>query len=84
MEDDGLAEEDLPVARELARTIDERRAVPVSGRSHLFADSSLPDYDEPAARLLEERVLAFLADGALAGRPCALRRSRASPTIGVP
>ena len=30
------------------------------GDRHLFADSSLPDYDEDAARLLRQRVLAFL------------------------
>jgi dienelactone hydrolase len=32
------------------------------GDAHLFADSSLPSYDEEAAGLLKERVLAFLAD----------------------
>ena len=31
------------------------------GDRHLFADSSLPDYDEAAATLLLERVLSFLA-----------------------
>jgi dienelactone hydrolase len=31
------------------------------GDAHLFADSSLPDYDEAAAAQLKERVLAFLA-----------------------
>ena len=30
------------------------------GDRHLFADNSLPDYDESAATLLEQRVLAFL------------------------
>jgi dienelactone hydrolase len=30
------------------------------GDKHLFADSSLPDYDEKAASLLMERVLTFL------------------------
>jgi len=30
------------------------------GDGHLFADSSLPDYDEEAATLLKQRVLAFL------------------------
>ncbi|TMJ06768.1 MAG: dienelactone hydrolase, partial [Bacillati bacterium ANGP1] len=29
---------------------------------HLFADSSLPDYDESAATLLKQRVLSFLHD----------------------
>ncbi len=32
------------------------------GKGHLFADSSLPSYDAPAAGLLMERVLAFLAE----------------------
>ncbi|GAA1699500.1 dienelactone hydrolase family protein [Kribbella yunnanensis] len=31
------------------------------GKTHLFADSSLPDYNEPAAKLLTERALAYLA-----------------------
>jgi dienelactone hydrolase len=30
------------------------------GDRHLFADASLPDYDEQAARLLRKRVLGFL------------------------
>jgi dienelactone hydrolase len=30
------------------------------GSGHLFADSSLDDYDEQAAGLLKERTLAFL------------------------
>ncbi len=31
------------------------------GDGHLFADSSLPDYDDGAATLLQQRVLAFLS-----------------------
>jgi dienelactone hydrolase len=31
------------------------------GKEHLFADSSLPGYDEPAAKLLMQRTLDFLA-----------------------
>jgi len=31
-----------------------------AGDRHLFADSSLPDYDESAATLLMQRVLSFL------------------------
>ncbi|MDQ3592568.1 MAG: dienelactone hydrolase, partial [Actinomycetota bacterium] len=31
------------------------------GDQHLFADDSLPSFDEPAATLLTERVLGFLA-----------------------
>ena len=30
------------------------------GDQHLFADSSLAAYDQPAAQLLTERVLSFL------------------------
>jgi dienelactone hydrolase len=30
------------------------------GDRHLFADDTLPDYDEHAAALLTERVLGFL------------------------
>ena len=30
------------------------------GKEHLFADSSLPGYDEAAAKLLTSRTLAFL------------------------
>jgi len=32
------------------------------GDRHLFADSSLADYDEEATTQLTERVLAFLGD----------------------
>jgi len=32
------------------------------GDGHLFADSSLPDYDAGAAKLVKERVLAFLGE----------------------
>ena len=38
----------------------DRRAVPLPGLGHLFADPSLADYDEEAAVLLKERTLAFL------------------------
>jgi len=31
------------------------------GSGHLFADSSLPDFDEEAARQLMKRTLAFLS-----------------------
>jgi dienelactone hydrolase len=30
------------------------------GDRHLFADSSLPDYDEDAAKQAKQRVLSFL------------------------
>ena len=62
MEDDEWAMEDLPAARELVETIDGAELFLYPGDGHLFADSSLPDYDEGAAKLLEQRVLAFLKD----------------------
>jgi dienelactone hydrolase len=60
MEDDEWAVEDLPAARELERTVDGAELHLYPGDGHLFSDSSLPDYDEPAAALLTQRVLAFL------------------------
>ena len=61
MSDDEWVEEDLPAARELAETIERAELFLYPGDRHLFADSSLPDYDESAAALLEQRVLGFLA-----------------------
>jgi len=61
MEDDEWALDDLPAARELVETIDGAELFLYPGDRHLFADSSLPDYDESAATLLKQRVLAFLA-----------------------
>jgi dienelactone hydrolase len=54
--------EDLDVARELAKTIDGAELFLYPGDRHLFADSSLPDYDERAASQLKQRVLGFLDD----------------------
>jgi len=62
MEADEWALEDLPAARELAGTVDGAELHLYPGDRHLFADSTLPDYDEAAAALLEQRVLAFLQD----------------------
>jgi dienelactone hydrolase len=62
MEDDEWATEDLPAARELVETNDRAELFLYPGDRHLFADNSLPDYDESAATLLERRVLAFLGD----------------------
>ena len=58
MEDDEWAQEDLPAARALAEEGAELFVYP--GDAHLFADSSLPQYDEEAATLLKQRVVAFL------------------------
>jgi len=60
MEDDEWAMEDLPAARELVETIEGAELFLYPGDRHLFADNSLPDYDEGAAKLLEQRVLSFL------------------------
>jgi dienelactone hydrolase len=59
-EDDEWAVEDLPAARELVETTEVAELFLYPGDRHLFADSSLPDYDEDAATLLTQRVLAFL------------------------
>jgi dienelactone hydrolase len=60
MESDEWAMEDLPAARELVETVDGAELFLYPGDRHLFADSSLADYDEQAAAQLKERVLAFL------------------------
>jgi dienelactone hydrolase len=60
MEADEWALEDLPAARELVETTEGAELFLYPGDRHLFADSSLPDYDEAAATLLEQRVLSFL------------------------
>ncbi len=62
MENDEWVDEDLPAAREIAETVDSAELFLYPGDRHLFADSSLPDYDEEAATLLKQRVLTFLKD----------------------
>lgn len=62
MEEDEWALEDLPAARELVKSVDGAELFLYPGDRHLFADSSLPDYDEGAATLLLECVLRFLDD----------------------
>jgi len=59
MEDDEWG--DVNVARELQRTVEGAELFLYPGSRHLFADSSLADYDAQAADLLMERVLAFLS-----------------------
>jgi dienelactone hydrolase len=61
MSEDEWAQEDLPAARELTESADDAELFLYPGDRHLFADNSLSDYDDGAATLLEERVLAFLA-----------------------
>ncbi|HTZ92564.1 MAG TPA: dienelactone hydrolase family protein [Streptosporangiaceae bacterium] len=56
-----FAEEgDLDAARELVATAKDAELFIYPGNGHLFADSSLPSYDEGAATLLRQRVLDFL------------------------
>jgi dienelactone hydrolase len=62
MEADEWAVEDLPAARELVETVESAELFLYPGDRHLFADNSLPDYDEQAARQLMQRVRAFLND----------------------
>ena len=58
IEEDG----DLDVARQLAETVESVELFLYPGDRHLFADDSLPDYDENATTVLRERVLTFLDD----------------------
>jgi len=51
---------DLAAARELAAGASNVELFLYTGHQHLFADSSLPSYDESAAGLLIQRVLVFL------------------------
>lgn len=58
--DEWVLEGDLDAARELAEVVEGAELFLYPGDRHLFADNSLPDYDEGAATLLKQRVLAFL------------------------
>ena len=60
MEGDEWFEEDAAAAHELVESVDDAELFLYPGDRHLFADTSLPDYDEGAATLLNQRVLAFL------------------------
>jgi dienelactone hydrolase len=52
--------EDLDAARRLDEAVESAELFLYPGDRHLFADSSLPAYDESAATLLKRRVLSFL------------------------
>jgi dienelactone hydrolase len=56
-----VREGDLDAARQLAETVADAELFLYPGNRHLFADNSLPDYDERATTLLKQRVLRFLA-----------------------
>jgi dienelactone hydrolase len=57
-----LEEGDLDVARELAASVAGAELYLYPGDRHLFADGSLPGYDEQAAALLTQRALELLRD----------------------
>ena len=61
--DEFFAEEggDIDAARAIVRSTANAELFLYPGDQHLFADASLPAYDEKAAALLTERVIAFLA-----------------------
>src|SRR5918994_3152548 len=52
--------EDLAAARQLDETMESAELFLYPGDRHLFADDSLPGYDEGATTLLKQRVLGFL------------------------
>jgi dienelactone hydrolase len=56
-----VGEGDVDAARALVESAEDAELFLYPGDQHYFADSSLPSYDEEAARLLTQRVLAFLA-----------------------
>ena len=55
-------EGDIDAAREIVASTEDAELFLYPGDQHYFADSSLPSYDEKAATLLTQRVLAFLGD----------------------
>lgn len=60
MDADKWTEEDRPAAEALVKEVGDAELFLYPGSGHLFADSSLDDYDEQAAGLLKERSLEFL------------------------
>ena len=61
MDADPWAEEDRPAAETLVEEAEDAELFLYPGSGHLFADSSLGDYDKEAAALLMERTLALLS-----------------------
>jgi dienelactone hydrolase len=55
-----VGEGDIDAAREIVESTEQAELFLYPGDQHYFADSSLPSYDESAATLLTQRVLAFL------------------------
>jgi dienelactone hydrolase len=60
MDGDEWFEEDKPAAEAIVAEADEGELFLYPGSGHLFADSSLNDYDPQATALLKDRVFAFL------------------------
>ena len=60
MDADKWTEEDRPAAEALTGEVADAELFLYPGSGHLFADSSLDDYDEQAAESLKERTLTFL------------------------
>jgi dienelactone hydrolase len=54
-------EGDIDAARALVDEAEQAELFLYPGDQHLFADASLPSYDEEAATLLRQRVLDFLS-----------------------
>jgi dienelactone hydrolase len=57
-----VEEGDIDAARALVAATTNAELFLYPGDQHLFADPSLPSYDEPAAKLLTDRVSDFLDD----------------------
>jgi dienelactone hydrolase len=55
-----VGEGDIDAARAIVESAEHAELFLYPGDQHYFADSSLPSYDESAAKLLTQRVLAFL------------------------
>ena len=66
---------DIDVARKLAASFGGVELFVYPGDAHLFADSSLPAYDEDAAALMMERIKRFLRSIDL-GRSADAQRDR--------
>jgi len=60
MDADEWFEQDVASAQELVDEIENAELFLYPGDGHLFADSSLGDFDQEAAALFKERTLAFL------------------------
>jgi dienelactone hydrolase len=57
-----VGEGDVDAARAIVDSTENAELFLYPGDQHYFADSSLPSYDESAATLLKQRVLAFLRE----------------------